>query len=46
VLVPSRYAPEDLWCHRPSVNRVMSLKEMEQGVAAALATSALATPDP
>lgn len=39
--MPSRYAPEDLFRHRPPVNRQMSLEEMEQAVAAALTT-----PDP
>jgi bifunctional DNA-binding transcriptional regulator/antitoxin component of YhaV-PrlF toxin-antitoxin module len=41
VLVPSRYAPEDLFRHRPPVSRVMSLEELEQAI-----TAVLATPDP
>jgi len=41
VLVPSRYEPEELFRHRPPVDRVMSLEEMEQAIAAAVAS-----PDP
>jgi hypothetical protein len=40
-LVPSRYEPEDLFRHRSPVDRVMSLEEMEQAIAAALSS-----PDP
>ena len=36
VLVPSRYEPEELFRHRPPVDRVMSLEEMEQVIAAAV----------
>jgi len=41
VLVPSRYEPEELFRHRPPVDRVMSLEEMELAIAAAVAS-----PDP
>jgi hypothetical protein len=41
VLVPSRYEPEELFRHRPPVDRLMSLEEMEQAIAAAVAS-----PDP
>lgn len=41
MLVPSRYEPEDLFRHRPPLSRVMSLEEMEQAIAAAVAS-----PDP
>jgi AbrB family looped-hinge helix DNA binding protein len=36
VLVPSRYEPEELFLHRPPMDRVMSLEEMEQAIAAAV----------
>ena len=36
VLVPSRYEPEELFRHRPPVDRVLSLEEMEQAIAAAV----------
>jgi hypothetical protein len=39
--VPSRYEPEDLFRHRSPVDRVMSLEEMEQAIAAAVSS-----PDP
>jgi AbrB family looped-hinge helix DNA binding protein len=35
VLVPSRYEPEDLFRHRPKVNRVMSTDDMDRAIAAA-----------
>ena len=35
VLVPSKYEPEELFLHRPKVNRCLSLKQMEQAIAAA-----------
>jgi bifunctional DNA-binding transcriptional regulator/antitoxin component of YhaV-PrlF toxin-antitoxin module len=41
VLVPSRYEPEELFRHRPPVDRLMSLEEMELAIAAAVAS-----PDP
>ena len=41
VLVPSRYEPEELFRHRPPVDRVMSLEEMERAI-----TAAVASPDP
>jgi len=41
VLVPSRYEPEDLFRHRPPVDRVMGLEDMEQAIAASVAS-----PDP
>ena len=37
VLVPSRYEPEDLYRHRPPVDRVMSLETMEQAIVASVA---------
>ena len=33
VLVPSRYEPEDLFRHRPKVNRVMSTDDMDRAIA-------------
>ena len=36
VLVPSKYEPEDLFRHRPVVQRTMSLDDMEQAIAAAV----------
>jgi AbrB family looped-hinge helix DNA binding protein len=38
VLVPSRYEPEDLFRHRPPVDRVMNLETMEQAIAASVAS--------
>jgi len=35
VLVPSKYEPEDLFRHRPKVNRVMSIDEMDRAIAQA-----------
>ena len=35
VLLPSKYEPEELFLHRPKVNRCLSLKQMEQAIAAA-----------
>ena len=35
VLVPSKYEPEDLFRHRPTVDRVLSLEDMERAIAAA-----------
>ena len=35
VLVPSKYEPEELFRHRPNVNRCLSLEQMEQAIAAA-----------
>ena len=35
VLVPSKYEPEDLFLHRPKVNRCLSLEQMEEAIAAA-----------
>ena len=35
VLVPSKYAPEDLFRNRPAVHRVMSLEDMDNAIAAA-----------
>jgi hypothetical protein len=37
----SRYEPEDLFRHRPPVDRVMGLEDMEQAIAASVAS-----PDP
>ena len=33
VLVPSKYEPEELFLHRPKVNRCLSLEQMEQTIA-------------
>lgn len=35
VLVPSKYEPEVLFLHRPRVNRVMSVEDMDRAIAAA-----------
>ena len=35
VLVPSKYEPEDLFRHRPTVDRVLSLEDMYRAIAAA-----------
>jgi AbrB family looped-hinge helix DNA binding protein len=35
VLVPSKYEPEDLFRHRPKVNRVMSTDDMDRAIALA-----------
>ncbi|WP_254955559.1 MULTISPECIES: AbrB/MazE/SpoVT family DNA-binding domain-containing protein [unclassified Cyanobium] len=35
VLVPSKYEPEDLFRHRPTVDRVLSLEGMDRAIAAA-----------
>ena len=36
VLVPSRYQPEDLFRHQPPLDRLMSLEDMEQAIAASV----------
>lgn len=36
VLVPARYEPEDLFRHRPTVQRAMSLADMDRAIAAAV----------
>jgi antitoxin PrlF len=36
VLVPSKYEPEDLFRHRPKVNRVMTTDDMDQAIAMAV----------
>jgi AbrB family looped-hinge helix DNA binding protein len=33
VLVPSKYEPEELFRHRPKVNRVMSTDDMDRAIA-------------
>jgi hypothetical protein len=33
VLVPSKYEPEDLFRHRPKVNRVMSTDDRDRAIA-------------
>lgn len=38
-LVPSKYEPEDLFLHRPKVNRCLSLEQMEEAIAAAAGRS-------
>ena len=40
VLVPSRYEPEELFRHRPSVSRSLSLEEMDQAIAEAVTADA------
>jgi AbrB family looped-hinge helix DNA binding protein len=35
VLVPSKYEPEELFLHRPKLNRCLSLEQMEEAIAAA-----------
>lgn len=35
VLVPSKYEPEELFRHRPKVNRVMSIDDMDRAIALA-----------
>ena len=35
VLVHSKYEPEDLFRHRPTVDRVLSLEDMDRAIAAA-----------
>jgi AbrB family looped-hinge helix DNA binding protein len=35
VLVPSKYEPEELFRHRPKVNRVMSTDDMDRAIALA-----------
>lgn len=35
VLVPSKYEPEDLFRHRPTADRVLSLEDMDRAIAAA-----------
>ncbi|MFO8238291.1 MAG: hypothetical protein R6U00_08615 [Prochlorococcaceae cyanobacterium] len=35
VLVPSKYEPKDLFRHRPQVERVMSVEDMDRAIAAA-----------
>ena len=37
VLVPLKYEPEDLFRHRPRLDRVMSIEEMDQAIALAAA---------
>ncbi len=36
VLVPSKYEPEDLFRHRPKVNRVMTTDDMDQAIVLAV----------
>jgi AbrB family looped-hinge helix DNA binding protein len=40
VLVPSKYEPEELFRHRPSVSRSLSLEEMDQAIAEAVTADA------
>jgi len=40
VLVPSNYEPEELFRHRPSVSRSVSLEEMDQAIADAVSADA------
>ena len=37
VLVPLKYEPEDLFRHRPKLDRVMSIEKMDQAIALAAA---------
>jgi AbrB family looped-hinge helix DNA binding protein len=39
VLVPSKYEPEELFLHRPKLNRCLSLAQMEEAIAAAAGRS-------
>jgi antitoxin PrlF len=39
VLVPSKYEPEELFHHRPKVNRCLSLEQMEEAIATAAGRS-------
>lgn len=36
VLVPSKYEPEDLFQHRPKVDRVLSIDDMDRAIALAV----------
>ncbi|MCP9930630.1 hypothetical protein KBY82_07535 [Cyanobium sp. AMD-g] len=36
VLVPAKYEPEDLFRHRPAVQRAMSMADMDRAIAAAV----------
>ena len=38
VLVPSKTEPEELFRHRPTVNRSLSLEEMDQAIADAVSS--------
>jgi len=40
ILVPSKYEPEELFRHRPSVSRRLSLEEMDQAIADAVSADA------
>jgi len=40
VLVPSKYEPEDLFRHRPTISRSLSLEEMDQAIADAVSSDA------
>ena len=40
VLVPSKYEPDELFRHRPSVSRSLSLEEMDQAITDALTADA------
>ena len=40
VLVPSKYEPEDLFRHRPTISRSLSLVEMDQAIADAVTADA------
>jgi bifunctional DNA-binding transcriptional regulator/antitoxin component of YhaV-PrlF toxin-antitoxin module len=40
VLVPSKYEPDELFLHRPSVSRSLSLEEMDQAIAEAVTADA------
>ena len=40
VLVPSKYEPDELFRHRPSVSRSLSLEEMDQAIAEAVTADA------
>ena len=37
VLVPTKYEPEDLFRHRPKLDRVMSIEMLDQAIALAAA---------
>jgi len=40
VLVPSKYEPDELFRHRPSVSRSLRLEEMDQAIAEAVTADA------
>ena len=45
MLVPSKYEPEELFRHRPSVSRSLSLAELDQAIADAVIAEFNPAPD-